>query len=74
MTVAIAVQLQESADLSVSLWLQAINALEAIGSGKPCTFVTLCRSPSLEKEEEEREYKETKKENLWGKKYVCHTF
>ncbi|XP_030272513.1 MYCBP-associated protein isoform X2 [Sparus aurata] len=43
---------------------KAINALEAIGSGKPCTFVTLCRSPSLEKEEEEREYKETKKENL----------
>ncbi|TDH15924.1 hypothetical protein EPR50_G00014280 [Perca flavescens] len=39
-----------------------INALEVIGSGKPFTFVTVCRSPLLEKEEEETE--EIKKENL----------
>ncbi|XP_036971733.1 MYCBP-associated protein [Acanthopagrus latus] len=44
---------------------KTIYARESIGLGKPCTFVTLCRSPSLEKEEEKKkEYKETKKANL----------
>ncbi|XP_041790122.1 MYCBP-associated protein [Chelmon rostratus] len=41
-----------------------IDGLEVIGSGKPSTFVTVCRSPLLEKEEEEEEHAEIKKENL----------
>ncbi|XP_032398071.1 MYCBP-associated protein isoform X1 [Etheostoma spectabile] len=41
-----------------------INALEVIGSGKPFTFVTVCQSPLLEKEEEETESKKIKQENL----------
>lgn len=45
-------------------YLQDINALEVIGSGKPFTFVTVCRSPLLEKEEEETESMKIKKENL----------
>ncbi|XP_044046052.1 MYCBP-associated protein isoform X2 [Siniperca chuatsi] len=40
-----------------------INGLEVIGSGKPFTFVTVCRSPLMVKEEEEKEHKKTK-ENL----------
>ncbi|XP_074485199.1 MYCBP-associated protein isoform X1 [Sebastes fasciatus] len=39
-----------------------INRLEVIGSGKPFTFVKVCRDPLLEKEEEETEHK-MKKEN-----------
>ncbi|KAF3687365.1 Epsin-2 EPS-15-interacting protein 2 Intersectin-EH-binding protein 2 [Channa argus] len=39
-----------------------INGLEVIGSSKPFTFVTVCQSPSLEKEEEQ--HKEMKTENL----------
>lgn len=52
---------------SVSLLLQDIDGLEVIGSSKPSTFVTVCRSPLLEKEEEEKENKEMKKENMWDK-------
>ncbi|KAK2815843.1 hypothetical protein Q5P01_026310 [Channa striata] len=37
-----------------------INGLEVIGSGKPFSFVTVCQSPSLEKEDEQN--KEMKKE------------
>lgn len=44
--------------------LQDIDGLEVIGSGKPFTFVTVCRSPLLEKEEEDKEHKGMKKENL----------
>lgn len=49
---------------SVSLWLQDFNGLEVIGSSKPFTFITTCRGPLLEKEEEETEDKKIKKENL----------
>lgn len=38
-----------------------------IGSRKPSTFVTVCRSPLLEKEEEENEYKEMEKDKMWVK-------
>ncbi|XP_045895684.1 MYCBP-associated protein isoform X3 [Micropterus dolomieu] len=38
-----------------------IAGLEVIGSGKPVTIVTVCHSPSMEKE---KEHKELKKENL----------
>ncbi|KAM9363623.1 MYCBP-associated protein [Symphorus nematophorus] len=41
-----------------------LDGLEVIGSGKPSTFVTVCHSPSLEKEDEEKEHKETKREKL----------
>ncbi|XP_047432970.1 MYCBP-associated protein isoform X2 [Mugil cephalus] len=41
-----------------------ISGLEVIGSGKAFTFVTMCRSPSLEIEEEEKERKEMKMENI----------
>ncbi|XP_027139333.1 MYCBP-associated protein [Larimichthys crocea] len=41
-----------------------IDGLEVIGSSKPSTFVTVCRSPLLEKKEEEKEHKEMKKENI----------
>ncbi|KAM7393952.1 hypothetical protein PAMP_020785 [Pampus punctatissimus] len=41
-----------------------ISGLEVIGSGKPFTFVTVCHSPLLEREGEEKEHKEMKKENL----------
>ena len=49
---------------SVSLWLQDINGLEVIGSGKPFTSVTVRRGPLLEQEGEEKKHKEMKKENL----------
>ncbi|AWP06034.1 putative MYCBP-associated protein [Scophthalmus maximus] len=41
-----------------------INGLEVIGSGKPFTLVTVCRSPLLEKEEEKEKEHQDKKENL----------
>lgn len=41
--------------------------MEVIGSSKSSTFVTVCRSPLLEKEEEENEYKETEKDKMWVK-------
>ncbi|KAM7418873.1 hypothetical protein PAMA_016141 [Pampus argenteus] len=41
-----------------------ISGLEVIGSGKPFTLVTVCHSPLLEREEEEKEHKEMKKETL----------
>ncbi|XP_070776313.1 MYCBP-associated protein [Enoplosus armatus] len=41
-----------------------ISRLEVIGSGKPFTSATVCRSPLLEKEEEEKEHKKMKKETL----------
>ncbi|XP_070684578.1 MYCBP-associated protein [Pempheris klunzingeri] len=37
-----------------------ITGLEVIGSSKPFTFVTVCRSPFLEKEEKEKEQKRMK--------------
>ncbi|KAM4585448.1 MYCBP-associated protein isoform 2-T2 [Odontesthes bonariensis] len=37
-----------------------ISGLEVIGSGKPYGFITVCQSPSLEKEEEEKGHKQTK--------------
>ncbi|KAF0037690.1 hypothetical protein F2P81_010564 [Scophthalmus maximus] len=44
--------------------IQDINGLEVIGSGKPFTLVTVCRSPLLEKEEEKEKEHQDKKENL----------
>ncbi|XP_070834212.1 MYCBP-associated protein [Chaetodon trifascialis] len=41
-----------------------MDGLEVIGSGKPSTFVTICRSPLLEEKEEEEDHMEIKKENL----------
>ncbi|GAA6220171.1 MYCBP-associated protein [Lates japonicus] len=46
----------------MDITLPDIDGLEVIGSGKPFTSVTVCRSPLLEKEE--NEHKEEKKENL----------
>lgn len=48
-------------------YLQDIDGLEVIGSSKPSTFVTVCGSPLLEKEEGENEYKEMERDNLWVK-------
>lgn len=39
-------------------WIQDIDGLEVIGSGKPFTNVAVCHSPALEKEEEEKEHVE----------------
>lgn len=43
---------------------QDIDGLEVIGSNKPPRLVTVCPSPLLEKEEEEKEHKEMKKDYL----------
>lgn len=44
--------------------LQDIDGLEVIGSSKPSTLVTVCPSPLLEKEEDEKEHKEMEKDYL----------
>ncbi|XP_008301524.1 MYCBP-associated protein [Stegastes partitus] len=41
-----------------------ISGLEAIGSGKPFSVGTECRSPLPEKEDEERDHREMKKKDL----------
>uniref|UniRef100_A0A3B4TFH6 Mycbp associated protein n=1 Tax=Seriola dumerili TaxID=41447 RepID=A0A3B4TFH6_SERDU len=41
-----------------------IDGLEVIGAGKTFTFVTVCGTPLLEKEEEVKMHKEEKKQNL----------
>ncbi|XP_041838293.1 MYCBP-associated protein isoform X2 [Melanotaenia boesemani] len=41
-----------------------ISGLEVIGSGKPLSFITVCQSPSLEREAEEKEHKEMNKDNF----------
>uniref|UniRef100_A0A3Q1H7C0 Mycbp associated protein n=1 Tax=Acanthochromis polyacanthus TaxID=80966 RepID=A0A3Q1H7C0_9TELE len=55
-------QLQELGGVLPNIRKPDISGLEVIGSGKPSSVVTVCRSPLLEKEDKEREHKVMKKD------------
>ncbi|XP_062244135.1 MYCBP-associated protein isoform X1 [Platichthys flesus] len=59
-------QYQELGELLQDMDLKKpdLSRLEVIGFGEPLRSVTVCRSPSLEREGEKEEHKEEKKDNL----------